>query len=422
MTMSTPANRNGALWPYGLPTALLAVPVVWLLLLLVLGVTERLAGWPRPEARPTVMYATLVVSLLPLVLRLLDVVKVRWSGGDAGGGDPQSAALAEIQRNRVNYADMAARATAGAPPAAAGVIARFHQLEADARATTDEEQLDVLVEESETLAQRRAFICPEKHITLEAKSHLATLADWGVPARIIESLKETAAPALDVKDVGAARGALHVIFEEYDTWSSYVDDYNANSSFWALTFLCAIMVLATAALFMMFGWSWRILALVCAAIAGATASVIARLQGVTSYGEWRVSLRAYQARIGTGIVGSLVGIGLLGSGLITIALPAPWKTADLLLDACLTLPPPEKSAAGAPATATPAKVPDASTTPGSTQATDASAASGPAQCKGGGMLFVLALTMLLGFSERLLTSLEGKVVGTVAGGPTPGRT
>lgn len=391
MTMST-------LWPHGLHTALLAIPVVWLLAILILSVTARLAAWPPPEARPLVLVVTLVVSLVPLALRLLDVARGRWSAGDG-----QSAALAEIHRNRVNYEDMASR-TPGTP--SAGVtkaIDRFDELPAAVRDAKDQATLDALVFESELLAQRRAFICPKENITTEAKSHLISLEDLGLPAKTLATLKDAAALALDAKsDVEPARGALHVIFEEYDRGTSYTRDYNRKTRFWASTALTLIAVMATGALFMMFGWSWRILALVCAAVAGAAASVIARLPGLTSYGEWQMNLRAYLARIGTGIVGSLVGIGLLGSGVITITLPNQWKSADVLLDACLSIPSTTSAASRA-----------------QTEGSETSAAA-PVPCKGGGLLFVLALTMLLGFSERLLTTLEGKVTGASAATPPKG--
>mgnify|MGYP001593016600 FL=1 len=117
---------------------------------------------------------------------------------------------------------MAWRAKAADPNAVVDptVITWFGPLAAAARQTTDEEALAALEEEAETLAQRRAYLCPEKEIATEAKSHLFTLVDWGVPSKKIDSLKVDAAPALDLKDVGAARGALHVIFEEYDAWAA----------------------------------------------------------------------------------------------------------------------------------------------------------------------------------------------------------
>jgi hypothetical protein len=408
--MSNTTGHNGVLWPHGLSVAVLVVPTVWILLVLVLSITERWTAWPEPGSRTIVVYCALSFSLAPLVLWLLDFGRVGLAGPGAGIGTRQSEAGAEIERNRVAYQDMAWRAKSANPNATVDttVDGKFKELADKAGKTTDGEALDALVEEAEALAQRRAYLCPDKEISTEARSHLFSLVDWGVSSKKIDSLKEVAAPALDVemKDVAAGRGGLHVIFEEYDAWDSYIDEYNANTSFWASTFLGIIAVLATLALIMMLGFSWKVLALVLAAIAGATASVIARLPGLTSYGEWVVNLRAYQARIGTGIVGSLVGIGLLGSGLITIALPKDWKSADTLLEACLAHAP------------SPASVAPTSPAPGPSGA--APAPETKARCDSGGMLFLIAVTMLLGFSERLLTSLEGRVVGS--GTPAAGKT
>jgi hypothetical protein len=296
-------------------------------------------------------------------------------------------AVADVEMNRVAYEDMARRAvwTGGtAPGDSASMYERFSRLVESAKQTSDERELDRLVEEAQALAQARAYFCPEKEILTEAKAHFFNLLDWGVPSKSVDSLKEATSENLNGQDVAAARGALHAIYEEYDAWDKYLDEYNANTSFWASVFLGGIACCAFAALLMMFGWSFRILALVLAAMVGAGASVIARLPGVTTSGDWEVNLRGYQARIGTGIVGSLVGIGLLGSGLISISLPAEMGSADQLLNACL-----DSTAQG---------------------------------CTRGRGLFVLAVTMLLGFSERVLTSLESRVVSGQAGasGKGPG--
>ncbi len=194
-----------------------------------------------------------------------------------------------------------------------------------------------------------------------------------------------------------------MIFEEYDSWARFIATYNDRMAYWTGIFLVVIGIATPTAMFMMFGSSWQVGAVVLAAVAGATASVMARFPRLTSSGEWNVNLRSWQARIGTGLVGSLVGIGVLGSGLITITLPAPWKSATDLLNACLA-PVTTPLLAGAMAPPTPAP---------SSPPLEAAAA----ECRGGGMAFILALTMLLGFSERLLTTLESKVVGASAGGP-----
>jgi hypothetical protein len=408
--MNTDRRRNG-LWPYGWVAALLAAPAVWVLLILVLSVTQRWVAWPDPRSWWIVVACAAMVSVIPLALAILDLL-VR----GPSSGTMQNEALAAIERNRVAYEDMAWReARPKAPPSDDPSLKRFQDLSTEAGKTTDSEALDALVEEAEALGQRRAYLCPAAEITTEAKSHLYSLADWGVPQKKLDSLTDAAGPALKTplkdEDVPAARGALHVIFEEYDAWASYIDEYNANTSFWASTFLGIIAVFATAALFLMLGLSWRVLALVVAAVVGATASVIARLPGLTSYGEWVVNLRAYQARIGTGIVGSLVGIGLIGSGLLTISLPKDWISADRLLVACLrSCPAPECPDAVGPA---PAPAP----LPGTTGAGPAPSQEPKATCDPGGLLFLIALTMLLGFSERILTTLEGRVIGPGAGGP-----
>lgn len=356
--------------------------------------------------------------------------------------------LANIERNRVALADMVMRAAAAGapggqslppaalPPAPAGqspapggaavqppapgapgtpppapaavagldiarVQARFEDLVRAAKTATDEEQLQQLVEEAEALATLRANICPEKEITTEAKSYLLTLRDWGVPAAVLDSLRDTAAPALTGTDVPAARGGLHVVYEEYDVWSSYVDTYNRKTRWWATTLLVSIALVALASLLIMLGWSASVLALFAAAVAGAMTSVIARLPGLTSYGEWMVNLRAFQARIATGIIGSLVGIGLLGSGLIAVTLPAPWDSTDLLFRSCLA----HDTTANQGGVTAPGSA-------GGTKPTVAPGAAGkaPGRCTPGGALFLISITMLLGFSERLLTSLESRIL------------
>jgi hypothetical protein len=65
------------LWPYGITAAFLAIPGVWILLVLLLTLSQRLANWPEPESRTFVMYITLVVSLIPLALVLLDFASAR---------------------------------------------------------------------------------------------------------------------------------------------------------------------------------------------------------------------------------------------------------------------------------------------------------------------------------------------------------
>ena len=344
--------------------------------------------------------------------------------------------LAEIEECRALYEDMVRRVVAlGAPEPAGvpGVRQRFGELTGEAKTAASEEDLDQQAIEAGALSNLRAYFCPESEIVTEAKTCLLQLVDWGVPNKSLDALKEATAGALaakytggklDAAEAAATRGALHAMYEEYDVWNDYVDEYNENTSFWAKALLSGIGICALVALFMLFGWSPRVLSLVVAAAAGAMASVIARLPGVTSSGEWEVNLRGYQTRIGTGIVGSLVGIGLLGSGLISISLPKEWQSADRLLGACLSKTDEMDVEEAQRAVIVPAAT---SSTPGAAASAPTSAAPVPqavlskVRCGKGGGLFVIALTMLLGFSERLLTSLETRVVPGAAppGAPSP---
>ena len=83
--MSRGNDRSGTLWPHGWLVALLAVPAVWVLLTVVLSVTERWLSWPDPASRRIVVYCAVGVSLIPLVLALLDLI-VHGPGRQSGGG------------------------------------------------------------------------------------------------------------------------------------------------------------------------------------------------------------------------------------------------------------------------------------------------------------------------------------------------
>src|SRR5215472_15444966 len=65
------------LWPYGVTTALVAVPIVWVVVGFTLALTSRLVQWPGAELRPAVLYIVAGFSVIPLALTLLDFVASR---------------------------------------------------------------------------------------------------------------------------------------------------------------------------------------------------------------------------------------------------------------------------------------------------------------------------------------------------------
>ena len=75
MNGANPSTRT--LWPYGITAALVAVPIVWVVFIVTLTLTSRLAQWPDADLRPTVLYAVAALSVIPLVLSLLDFAAER---------------------------------------------------------------------------------------------------------------------------------------------------------------------------------------------------------------------------------------------------------------------------------------------------------------------------------------------------------
>jgi hypothetical protein len=113
----SPTDRTQLPWPYGWPTALVAVPTVWVLLLLMPSITERWLAWPEPGARAIVVYCALAFSVASLAFALLHVLATGLPRSRAGRSTRQNGALAQIERDRVAYEDMvwrAARASANA--------------------------------------------------------------------------------------------------------------------------------------------------------------------------------------------------------------------------------------------------------------------------------------------------------------------
>jgi hypothetical protein len=114
--------------------------------------------------------------------------------------------------------------------------------------------------------------------------------------------------------------------------------------------------------------------LLLAGVAGSCVSVLTKmpLLEVSLSGELESYERRILSRIGAGVLGSLIGCGLLGWGLISFSIHG--QTFADVLNACST--------------------------------------SLPTSCTALQTLILLAVPMLFGFSERALTSFEQKVFGS----------
>jgi hypothetical protein len=67
-------DPENTLWPYGTRAALLAAPVIWLLVAVLLAITHRFLSLPRAEAGSTALLVGVTLGLIPLLLLLLNYV------------------------------------------------------------------------------------------------------------------------------------------------------------------------------------------------------------------------------------------------------------------------------------------------------------------------------------------------------------
>ena len=293
------------------------------------------------------------------------------------------------------------------------VLAEFDALEA---AVTDasEEELQTLAANAERLGRLRAYVYPNAELQIEGKTAFADLSQWGVPPAVLNTIQSdllvTLGTPLDAPDTGRARAALRALYEAYDSWAYYVDEYAEYMQRLA-GWLLGLEAVALVVTLNRFLYGDVILGFLGAGVCGALVSVISKMPPLVADAEWDAYFRRILMRVGTGVAAVLIGGGFLASGIVTVTLPNSRVTVSDLVELCgketcrseacrlnaaetgwwqwiaaklkrQPLPVEEARVAGTPPAA---------------------------RCTTGGVLLLLGLGLLLGFSERALTSLEDKV-------------
>jgi hypothetical protein len=294
----------------------------------------------------------------------------------------RQSALLGIHYERSRFEEMAQRAKgAGETPDVefyGGVLARLLGLEQRAIQETNIDEFDDLVEQAEQQGTLRAYICPRTEVEDEGRLAIDVMAEWGVPKAIVERLRDSLGQKLKDTDTQSARGALRAIFEENNSWASYTDDYEDTMRgytrwlFGATFFLLVLTVT---------GFYFRLKAfplvflgtLLCGGAAGSCVSVMLKLPlfDVSLSGELDAYGRRIWSRTGAGTVASLIGCAFLGWGVLPVSLQN--QTFSDVVNAC--------------------------------------AAADAALCTITKALILLAISILFGFSERTLASIERRVLG-----------
>lgn len=278
-------------------------------------------------------------------------------------------AVADIRTERLEFEEMARRcefAGAAAGSAAEDILRRLETLDGQATKATASE-LDGLVDEAEALGEQRAYFCPVAEIETEGLFAIEVIEEWGVR---VKGLRESILPKLRDPDLTVARGALRAVYEEFDSWSRYVDAYNETMQHSAWVLLGATAVLLLLGILTLSFPRTVVIGLLAAGAAGGCVSVIAKMPSLSLSGEFETYRRRILSRIGTGAAASLIGCGFLGWGLLPIAIQK--KTFADIVGACAT---PQGGS-----------------------------------CTGLEILILMGVPLLFGFTERALTPFEERIL------------
>jgi hypothetical protein len=281
--------------------------------------------------------------------------------------------LASVQDMRMNFETSLQRAiAAGSTPLldTTAVLAQFAKIEHDIHRAPIED-LESLEDRAERLERLRAYVLAPNEILLEGKYVLSVLSQWAVPPAVLDKLQSTLLEPLASQDVATARAALHTLYRDYDYWSWYVDRFSEfmERTAWVLLISEAIALIAAINRLVT---GDVILGMVGAGVCGALVSVISKMPAMLADAENASYVRRIIMRVGTGVAAASIGTGLLASGILTITLPTG-RLADFI-EGC-------------------GRGPDLARA-----------------CSTGARLLLLGIGMVLGFSERALTSLEDRVL------------
>jgi hypothetical protein len=260
------------------------------------------------------------------------------------------------------------------------VLKRLSEIEEEAKYATEIGKLHDLIEDGELQGLFAAYLCPLIEIQDEGNLAIDLTEGWGVPKASIKKLHDLFGKKLDkaLSNPEEARAALYAIFSEKDAWSDYTDEYESSMqryTWWLFGATVLLLLASITALHFSFWFSpLLLLGLLFAGAAGSSVSVLGKMPAldVSLSGELNAYSRRVLTRIAVGVVASLIGCAFLAWGVFPISIQN--QTFTDALKAC---------------TAYPAR-------------DDASLKA----------LIVLGVAMLLGFSERTLTSFEQRVFGS----------
>ena len=292
--------------------------------------------------------------------------------------------LSIIQNERRLLDAMAQRAQAlGNPPDPAQLIAeplsRLDTLTQQATDCTDIDKFEDIDDGAVEWGTFKAYICPSTEVEAEGNLSINLMEEWGVPKNRVEWMRTTLGSRLTDPDTKAARSALKMILMEENSWADYTNEYEDTMKryTWQLSLATVLLIV-----FAVVGLRYRLYAspliflgiLLFSGAAGSCVSVMMKLPmlDVALSSELDAYGRRVLSRVVIGTLASLVGCALFA--VLTVSIDK-LNFADVI---------------------------------GACTSQDVALCG---QCSIVKQVILIALPILLGFSERTLTSVERKVLG-----------
>lgn len=311
----------------------------------------------------------------------------------------------------------------------------FAQLEADA--ADGMISSETILARANALAAQRIYVLPAKVLALEARALYLELSEWQIPNKILDNIKQLIEKELEStsSDPLRARMAFTSIQDDYNYWDGYVDWFFQKLG-QATIVLAAMFLISISSTFLFLYYRHPIPAFFVAGAAGALVSVMTRLPTMSVYGEVVSLFLRMATRVLSGVAGSAIGLGIIATGVLNIPLKDGDKPISLIsvINHCAQHKG-LRGATGATASGVPGidrktgrieegqNVADLGVDGGSGATAEANASPPPTALKGieecaddcpaGSMAVLIALGLLLGFSERALGSIEQTVFGGV---------
>jgi len=173
------------------------------------------------------------------------------------------------------------------------------------------------------LGRYRAYFMLPSQLRAESQAILDELRDWKVPAASLADWAKRIQDDILSADLNSpeklarARATLEDALETYDYWDGYIDWYLGQTRCASVTLLTAATISLVGAILLL-GRGHMLFGFLVAGICGASISMLASLPPISVYGEMMGLCARILYRYGVGVAGTATGCGLLALGILNI--------------------------------------------------------------------------------------------------------